>query len=166
MQRLGVTISSEPGYRRILWPTDLSSMTKVLFPHAVRLARRSGGRLIILHVLSPPALHAVPVLSAAAWQGGGRENRALAHTKLKRLTNHLRAKLPRTRLKCLLAEGDPADEILRTARCLKCDLILIGTHGHSGVAHLLIGSVADTVLRMAPCPVLTVQQSAVRVKAA
>lgn len=166
MQRLGVTIRSEPGYRRILWPTDLSSMTKVLFPHAVRLARRSGGRLIILHVLSPPALHAVPVLSAAAWEGVGQENRALAQTKLKRLTNHLKAKLPRTRLKCLLAKGDPAAEILRTAWRLKCDLILIGTHGRSGSAHLLVGSVADKVLRMAPCPVLTVQHSTIRVKAA
>jgi nucleotide-binding universal stress UspA family protein len=56
-----------------------------------------------------------------------------------------------------LKEGAPATEILRTARALECDLIVMGTHGRTGVGRLLMGSVAEEVLRKAPCPVLTVK---------
>ncbi len=53
--------------------------------------------------------------------------------RLARLTNHVKARLPRTRVQGVLAEGNPATEILRTAKRLKCDLILIATHGRSGL---------------------------------
>ncbi len=56
-----------------------------------------------------------------------------------------------------LLKGDPADEILRLARLSQCDLIVMGTHGLTGLDRLLMGSVAERVLRKAPCPVLTVK---------
>jgi nucleotide-binding universal stress UspA family protein len=111
-------------------------------------------------------LFAIPELSGVAWDQLERENRAVAQAKLKRLTNHVKAELPETRVESLLAEGDPATEILQTAKRLKCDLILIATHGRSGLAHLLIGGVAERVVRTAPCPVLTVRHPAMRVKGA
>lgn len=157
---------SDPGYRRILWPTDFSRLANAVLPHAARLATRGGAELLILHVLSPPAFYAIPELSGIPWDQLERENRAAAQAKLTRLTNRVKAVLPRTRVESVLAEGDPATEILRTAKRLKCDLILIATHGRSGLAHLLIGGVAERVVRTAPCPVLTERHPSMRVKGA
>ena len=56
-------------------------------------------------------------------------------------------------------DGDPAIEILGVAREARCDLIVMGTHGRSGLAHLVMGSVAERVVREGPCPVLTIKQS-------
>jgi nucleotide-binding universal stress UspA family protein len=129
------------------------------------LATRSRAELAILHVLSPLGVYAVPELSGVAWDQLERESRAAAQAKLTRLTHHVKARLPRTRVQGLLAEGNPATEILRAAKRLKCDVILIATHGHSGLVHLLMGGVAERVVRTAPCPVLTVRHPAMRVKA-
>lgn len=166
MQKRRRRIQSDPGYRRLLWPTDFSRLANAVLPHATRLAARSGAELAILHVLSPAAFFAIPELSGVAWDQLERGNRAVAQAKLKRLTDRVKAELPRTRVESVLAEGDPASEILRTAKRLKCDLILIATHGRSGLAHLLIGGVAERVVRTAPCPVLTVRHPSMRVKAA
>jgi nucleotide-binding universal stress UspA family protein len=77
---------------------------------------------------------------------------------------HLRDELCRirpsdreTRVQHLLAEGDPATAILRAARDNHCDLIVMGTHGRTGLRRLLMGSVAEQVVRKAPCLVLTVK---------
>ena len=69
---------------------------------------------------------------------------------------------PQVRLERRLAKGDPADEILRLADTLSCDLVVMGTHGKTGLGRLLTGSVAETVLRKAKCPVLVVKASASR----
>lgn len=166
MQKPRRKIQADPGYRRILWPTDFSRLANAVLSQAARLATRSGAQLLVLHVLSPPAIYAVPDLSGIAWDQLERESRAAAQARLARLTNHVKARLPRTRVQGVLAEGNPATEILRAAKRLKCDLILIATHGHSGLAHLLIGGVAERVVRTAPCPVLTVRHPAMRVKRA
>ena len=64
---------------------------------------------------------------------------------------------PKTRVQHLLVEGNPATAILRAARENKCDLIVMGTHGRTGLNRLLMGSVAEEVVRKAPCLVLTVK---------
>lgn len=90
-----------------------------MLSHAARLVTRSGAELAILHVLFPPAFYAIPELSGVAWDQLERESRAVAQAKLKRLTNHVKAELPETRVESVLAEGDPATEILRTAKRVK-----------------------------------------------
>jgi universal stress protein A len=64
---------------------------------------------------------------------------------------------PRVRLEHRFAEGDPAAEILRATEECRCDVIVMGTHGRTGLSRLLMGSVAERVLRKAPCPVVTVK---------
>jgi len=152
------------GYPRILWPTDFSRLASAALPHATRLAGTGRAELVILHVLSPPTIMPVPDLSGAVWTQVLESNRTAAQAKLKRLTDHVKATLPRTRVESVLAEGDPATEILRVAKRRRCDLILIATHGRSGLRHLLMGSVAERVVRTASCPVLTVRHPAMRVK--
>jgi nucleotide-binding universal stress UspA family protein len=67
---------------------------------------------------------------------------------------------PRVRLRHRSAERTPAEEILKAAAALPADLVVMGTHGRSGLGRLLVGSVAEKVMRKAPCPVLTVKAPA------
>ena len=162
MQRTRRKPRAGAGYRRILWPTDFSPLASAALPHAGRLAGAGRAELVILHVLSFPPILPIPDLSGAVWTRILEENRAAAQTRLKRLADQVRRRLPGIRVQGLLAEGQPEIEILRTARRLKCDATLLATHGRTGLAHVLIGSVAERVLRMAPCPVLTVRHPSMR----
>ena len=82
-------------------------------------------------------------------------NRAAARTALDRVVQDLR--LPGVAIHPDVAEGIPAEEILRAARDKDVDLIVMGTHGRTGLAHVFMGSIAEKVVRRAPCPVLTVR---------
>jgi nucleotide-binding universal stress UspA family protein len=76
---------------------------------------------------------------------------------LRKELQQLESKTPEVRVEHRLVQGYAAAEILRMAAELKCDLILMGTHGRTGVGRLLMGSVAEQIVRKAPCPVLTVK---------
>jgi nucleotide-binding universal stress UspA family protein len=78
-------------------------------------------------------------------------------SKAPELLDHLEPPHPEVSVERHLVAGEPAAEILRLARTQKCDLIVMGTHGLAGLDRLLLGSVAEQVLRRAPCPVLTVK---------
>ena len=126
---------------RILLPTDFSETADYARHHAVELARRFQASLHLLHVVGDPV--------SEDWAGGGEANAA------KRL-----GELSLGGLDCQRATrgGHAFVEIVRYAADQEVDLIVMGTHGHGPVAHLLLGSVADKVVRKAPCPVLTVRQ--------
>jgi len=155
--RRGVTEKAAKwtGYHRILWPTDFSPLAKAALPHAVGLAAESGAELVLLHVLPSLAAYAVPDLSGALSVSLQRKTRAAAQRQLRRLETQV--KVPNFRLHTLLTEGVPFDQILRAAKRLRCDLIVLATHGRTGLAHAIMGSVAENVVRRAPCPVLTVR---------
>jgi nucleotide-binding universal stress UspA family protein len=132
----------------ILHPTDFSEPAECAFAFACSLARDHGARLVVLHVDRPPAGH----------------DAVLAHRRpedyeqpLWHLLCRFQAQDPSVEVEHRLAEGDPAAEILRAAREESCDLIVMGTQGRTGLARLIMGSVAETVARQAPCPVLTVK---------
>jgi universal stress protein A len=119
------------------------------------LRRRTGARLYVLHVVEDPTLTGiwpdVYVSDLPDIRAGLR-----AHAE-----RSLAAQLRRLRLGGITADiaiGLSAQVICMMAEQRKCDLIVMGTHGRSGVAHLLLGSVAERVLRMAPCPVLVVRE--------
>jgi nucleotide-binding universal stress UspA family protein len=76
---------------------------------------------------------------------------------LERLAGDLRAGHPGVKIRALHAEGKPFVEIIRTASEYKVDLIVMGTHGRTGLPHMLVGSTANRVVRMAHCPVMTVK---------
>jgi nucleotide-binding universal stress UspA family protein len=143
--------------RRILVPTDFSKHSDNALRYAVAFAEKFGAELHLLHVVQDLALF-VPeaVLAAGALPTAPVEQfRAAAQTALQRMVAGLH--LPGVTVHPEVAEGVPFDAIIRFARQRTVDLIVMGTHGHTGLAHLLMGSVAEKVVRKAPCPVLTVR---------
>ena len=145
------------GYRRILWPTDLSRLARTALPHALQLVAGSKGELVILHVLPTVTAYMFPEIAGPAWDQIDQANRAVGKRKLGQITTEITAEHPELRVHTVLAEGLVFDEILRVARRLRCDLIVLATHGRTGLKHVLMGSVAENVIRRAPCPVLIVR---------
>jgi universal stress protein A len=140
-------------YRRILWPTDFSPLARAALPHAVALASDAGAELVLFHVLPLPAAYAE--ISGAMWIPLQRKIRAAAQRRLRGLERQVTG--PNFRTHTVLTEGVPFLQIVRAAKRLRCDLIVLATHGRTGVVHAIMGSVAENVLRRAPCPVLTVR---------
>jgi nucleotide-binding universal stress UspA family protein len=98
-----------------------------------------------------------PEIGGSAWEQIDRANRSIGKRKLDRITKEIKAEHPGLRVQNVLAEGVVFDEVLRAARRLHCDLIVLATHGRTGLKHVLMGSVAENVVRRAPCPVLIVR---------
>jgi nucleotide-binding universal stress UspA family protein len=139
---------------RILCPIDLSEPSHHALEHAVALARWYGAAITALHVFAR-----VPV--AAYAPGGGSPGAAFGEAERRRTLTDLEAFIDRqgderVRIALSTRDGYPAAEILAEARGVQADLLVLGTHGRSGVERLLLGSVTEKVLRGADCPVLTV----------
>lgn len=134
--------------RTILHATDYSEHSDFAFRVACSLARDYRAKLVLLHV----ALRSVTIEGEAAIAPRSEEYFQAEQEKLERVSAPAEVRVERR-----VAEGAPAEEILRTAQSVKADLIVMGTHGRTGLSRLLMGSVAEQVVRKAPCPVLTVR---------
>jgi nucleotide-binding universal stress UspA family protein len=134
--------------RTILHPTDFSDCSEVAFRMACSLACDYQAHLVILHVSPPPVdgygEGILPPLSADYLR------------PLREKLRQLQEAAPAVSVEYRLVEGDAAEEILRTAQAMSCDMIVLGTHGRTGLARLVVGSTAELVARRAPCPVVTV----------
>jgi nucleotide-binding universal stress UspA family protein len=142
--------------RRILHPSDFSSASRAAFARAVADARAERAELLIVHVL--PAVTPLVgdgYMSPKTYDDMERSMRAYGQKQLDKLV--AKAKTTGARAGGLLLEGTAADAIVRTARSKRADVIVMGTHGRSGLARLFMGSVAERVVGTAPCPVLTVR---------
>lgn len=142
--------------RKILVPTDFSALSKQAQTWATELAKRYDASLTLLHVYQPIS-YALPegyVLPSANLLADLEVNlgRALDEAK-KQLES---AGVP---VDTSLVQGIPFAEIVRFAREGGYDLVVLSTHGRTGLRHALLGSVAEKVVRKAPCPVLTVRPS-------
>ena len=135
--------------RHILYTTDFSEASLAAFQVACSLSREAGSQLLILHVLAPPAT----VLEMEQAFLAPEERFKHAMDELQRL----RPAEEGTLTDYLLRQGEPAEEILRAAEERDCDFIVLRTHGRSGLGRVLMGSVAEAVLRGSRCPVLMVK---------
>ena len=148
------------GFARILVPTDFSPPCEAALATAGVLAAQFGAEIHLVHVLEDPnttAAHASDVYGYVP--PGMRESwRKEVQAQLDALLN-LPGK-PQFRVMTHVMFGSPARAIVDYARDNAMNLIVMGTHGRSGFAHLLLGSVAERVVRTAGCPVLTVRGSA------
>jgi nucleotide-binding universal stress UspA family protein len=148
--------------RDILHPTDFSGRARHAHDVARSLARDLGARLHVVHVVQETHVVEEPVTvfepSSLDMPGaGGGGERQGYHEALKDHLRELHPTGPGVRVETYLREGDPAEEILRLADDVGADLIVIGTHGRRGLARAVLGSVAESVMRRARCPVLTVR---------
>ena len=137
----------------ILHPTDYSERSDYAFRIACSLARDYRAKLVLLHV----ALRSVTIEGEAAIAPRSEEYFQGELDKLESVSVPAGIRVER-----FVREGDPAGEILRAAQFTNADLIVMGTHGRTGLSRLLMGSVAEQVLRKAPCPVLTVRTPALQ----
>ena len=144
-------------FRRILLATDFSPASRPAFRVAVDLARQGRGRLAIVHVLSSVApLGVESYVSARMYEEMETSLRRWTQKRLDALV--AQAKRARVNAHPMLLVGAAAHEaIARAAVRERADVIVIGTHGRSGLERVFVGSVAARVIGTAPCPVLTVR---------
>jgi nucleotide-binding universal stress UspA family protein len=127
--------------RKILYPTDFSSYSTQAYFHAVGLAEAYRASLSVAYVFTPGRDGQTPA-DASFWRGQ---------------LESVRPSNPKIPVTHVFLDGDPAAELVRYAGDAGIDLIVMGTHGRTGVERLLMGSVAEKVMRDAPCSVLVVK---------
>lgn len=146
-------------FSRILVPTDFSPPSDAALEYARNLAARFGSSLRILHVIDDPTASSDFVADGFAPSTENIRTELLEHAR-GRLARRL-DDLTRYHVQADAVMGLPAATIVDYAAATGSTLIVMGTHGRTGLAHLLMGSVAAQVVRTAPCPVLTVRPQAV-----
>lgn len=140
--------------KNILVPTDLSEGAEHALDYACELAAKLEATVHLVHVIAIPAL-GIPELGVAVTSTMIDQLIGENQNAIDALADARRSKA--TIGEVLLKTGDPRDTIDHTAKELGVDLIVMGTHGRRGFSRALLGSVAETVVRSAPCPVLTVR---------
>jgi nucleotide-binding universal stress UspA family protein len=144
------------GFRRIVVASDFSKPSQKAFTTALALAKANRATLTILHVIVP-ITPIVPeqYFDAETWERFDSQARRWGQQRLRRLTE--KAKHAGIRAVGLLLEGDPAQQITRAVRSKRADLLVVGTHGRTGLTKFFVGSIASRVVATAPCPVVTVR---------
>lgn len=142
-------------FERILCPTDFSEPSYEAIVAAGELAHHFAAELCVVHVVSPiplvPMRHEPSAFNVPLYE---RELESSAKRSIEEIINQMEWRDLKVRL--IVLQGNAADEILRTASEEEVDLIVIATRGRTGLDRLIFGSVAEKVVRLAPCPVLTI----------
>lgn len=148
--------------KRLVFATDFSASSGEALEYAVQFALTLGAELYVLHVFERPFFSGPGVSMNVQIQHGVeqwvREVTAEESKKLAALAAEVRGR--GVTVHPLFKEGIPFVEILKTAEEIPADLLVLGTHGRTGIAHVLMGSVAQRVVQKAACPVLTVRPKA------
>jgi nucleotide-binding universal stress UspA family protein len=140
--------------RPIMHATDFSPASRAAFAKAIEFAKRDRAPLTIAHVMLPPVIMMGDgYIPPTTWDQISRAHRKMSQKKLDALV--ARARSAGVRASGVLLEGQPSDQILRAAR--RAGLLVMGTHGRTGVARFILGSVASRVVAGARCPVVTVR---------
>ncbi len=144
--------------KKILFPTDFSHTGDAALTLATALARDTGATLLIVHAEEPPTAY-----------GGGELYYGIpepATEDLRKMLHKIEPTDPAVPYEHRLITGDPAHAIVRLAKDEHVDMIVLGTHGRTGLSRMLMGSVAEAIVRRAECPVLTYKQPAKKEAAA
>lgn len=146
----------ETTIKKVLVPIDFSDYSKSALKYAISLTKIFNAEIILIYVVEPVIYPpdfsmgqiAIPTVTSEWDERAKDELNKLAKTEFTDAAN----------VKTIVKTGKPFVEIIETAREENIDLIIIATHGHSGVEHILFGSTAEKVVRKAPCPVLTLRE--------
>jgi len=145
-------------FNRILVPVDFSACSRAALDQAYSLAEQFGGTIDVLHVWNPPLYIGADV--GLSFGESGRTLWDYARAAAAKDMEQFLANFQRrgaVKITFRLEQGSPYERILSIANSGKFDLIVIGTHGRTGLSHLFLGSVAERVVRHSRCPVLTVR---------
>jgi len=147
-----------PKIQHILVPHDFAEAADSALSYALAFAEKLGARITLLHAYEVPAYGYPDAFVASLEFSSQVEERA--STLLQKVA--AQARRPNVEIDAVLRRGAAWTEIVEAAERLPADLIVMGTHGRRGVSHVLLGSVAEKVVRCAPCPVLTVHAGKAR----
>jgi universal stress protein A len=147
-------------FKTIVLTTDLSENSKAAIPYAVQFARQFNGEIHLLCVLEDIANYFSEAMASGIIIGESAWVDSIHKEQKKQLEALASALGQEEKIKIhpvCRTHRKPANEIVRYAGEIGADCIVIATHGHSGLSHLILGSVAERVVRLSPCPVLTVK---------
>jgi universal stress protein A len=140
-------------FKTILCPTDFSEESYRAVDYGLRFAQVSGGTLLLAHIIHIPSEHLFR-----------QQGHMLTFEEVKAQTRSLLEEVRDQRLgshpqcEIVIEIGDPYEQLMAIARQRHVDLIVISTHGRTGLEHLVMGSVAEKIIRHAPCPVFVVRR--------
>ncbi len=142
--------------KSILFPTDFSDNSKHALDYAASFAAQYKAKLYVLHVVASP--HTLVGYEAAPFVSFEKLFAEMRASAAKAMDGFIPEEVKKeVQLETAIAQGTPFLEILKFAREKVVDLIVIATHGRTGLRHVLFGSVAEKVVRKAPCPVLSIR---------
>ena len=139
-------------FDHILVPTDFGDASTAALERALELAAKLGSKVTVLHTTRLPPYYYSAYAEGLAWPVDELEGRA--KKELDALVAKAKSRYPK--IEGVLGEGEPWERILEAAKDRGADLIVMGTHGRRGVSRVLLGSVAEKVVRTSPIPVMTV----------
>jgi nucleotide-binding universal stress UspA family protein len=143
-------------FRKLLVPIDFSSHSDEALRVACSLAKAFDAPVTLLHVFSPP-IYPMPEGAFVTLPAAYAELIAATRTRLEEIAGKARKEHGAVKIDSAYIEGAPFREIVAFARTHGHDLVVMGTHGRTGLKHAFLGSVAEKVVRKAPCAVLTVR---------
>jgi nucleotide-binding universal stress UspA family protein len=141
--------------KTILFPTDFSQGARAAMDHAISLARDYNAQLILLYVIQDISIAEWYIPSSLSVADLVEDMQKSAWKEMDKWAEEVSTQVKD--VEKMVVRGVPFAEIIKTARDKKADMIVIGTHGRTGIDHMLFGSTAEKVVRKAACPVLTVR---------
>lgn len=141
---------------KILVPIDFSDYSKMALDYAVEFAKKFNSQLFLIYVIEPIVYPSDFGLGQVSISSIDMEIQSRAEDEMQKLINE---KVPKeTKVSWIVRVGKPFIEIINEAKEKDCDLIIIATHGHTGIEHILFGSTAEKVVRKSPIPVLVLRE--------
>jgi universal stress protein A len=149
---------------RILVPVDYSACSRVALRYAAELGQRFGAKLDVVHVWDRPSYVSDVVMTRSDPLSPKSLIVMIQENAQRDLDGFLKGtELPAgVELSSRLVTGDPASALLHELKAGNYDLVVVGTHGRTGLSHVLLGSVAEKIVRLSPLPVLTVPDESAR----
>jgi nucleotide-binding universal stress UspA family protein len=141
--------------KTILFPTDFSNGARAAMDHAISLAKDYNAKLILLYVIQDISIAEWYIPSSISVTDLVEDMQKSAWKEMEKWNAEVAAKVKD--VEQMVIRGVPFVEIIKAAKNKNADMIVIGTHGRTGIDHMLFGSTAEKVVRKAPCPVLTVR---------